>query len=235
MAFPIVTLFMLMSVDGKISTGASDERDFDRDFPMVPGVAEGLGQYYHLEQTTDSYSLNTGRVLSKVGWNQSKGDIDMLPVAFVVIDSQHLTERGIRNLLRRTQRLIVVTANPQHPASSIRDPRLQVVKADGQIDFPQVFGELAALGVRNLTVQSGGRLNATLVRSGLVQYLSIVVAPVLVGGASTPTLLDGDPLSGDDDLALLRPLTLIEARPLDGSYLHLRYTVTRPTADGGVR
>ena len=38
---PITTLFMLMSLDGKISTGAGDGLDFDRDLPRVPGVAEG--------------------------------------------------------------------------------------------------------------------------------------------------------------------------------------------------
>lgn len=35
---PVTTLFMLMSVDGKISTGATDEFDVDRDFPKIPGV-----------------------------------------------------------------------------------------------------------------------------------------------------------------------------------------------------
>ena len=39
---PITTLFMLMSVDGKISTGAVDELDVDRDFPRINGVNEGL-------------------------------------------------------------------------------------------------------------------------------------------------------------------------------------------------
>ena len=29
---PITTLFMLMSVDGKISTGATDELDVDKDY-----------------------------------------------------------------------------------------------------------------------------------------------------------------------------------------------------------
>ena len=32
---PITTLFMLMSVDGKISTGDRDELDVDRDFPLM--------------------------------------------------------------------------------------------------------------------------------------------------------------------------------------------------------
>lgn len=32
---PITTLFMLSSVDGKISTGASDTLDVDTDFPKL--------------------------------------------------------------------------------------------------------------------------------------------------------------------------------------------------------
>ena len=56
---PITTLFMLMSVDGKISTGAVDELDVDRDYPRIEGVKEGLYQYYEIEKTTDLWSLNS--------------------------------------------------------------------------------------------------------------------------------------------------------------------------------
>jgi hypothetical protein len=48
---PITTLFMLSSVDGKISTVASDELDVDSDFPMIDGVRQGLHQYYEIEKT----------------------------------------------------------------------------------------------------------------------------------------------------------------------------------------
>lgn len=225
MTLPVTTLFMLMSLDGKISTGAAEERDFDKDLPKIYGVAEGLGQYYRLEETTDRFSLNTGRVLAKVGWNDTKTDIERRPVSFVVVDNTHLTGRGVRNLLERTERLIVVTANCRHPAVHVADHRLDVLEVDGQIDFRSLFGQLADMGVRDLTVQSGGTLNATLVRSDLINYVSVVVAPVLVGGRSTPTLLDGDPLDGEDDLRLLRPLELLSVRDLDHSYLHLRYAV----------
>ena len=57
---PITTLFMLMSVDGKISTGATDELDVDKDFPKIAGVSEGLHQYYEIEQTTDFDIVNIG-------------------------------------------------------------------------------------------------------------------------------------------------------------------------------
>lgn len=49
---PVTTLFMLMSVDGKISTGKTDALDFDIDLPLIEGVKEGLQQYrkhYSLE------------------------------------------------------------------------------------------------------------------------------------------------------------------------------------------
>ena len=87
---PITTLFMLSSVDGKISTGATDELDVDQDFPKIEGVKEGLHQYYDIEQTTDLWSLNSGRVQAKMGVNHkplpNKG-----PVSFVLIDNHHLT------------------------------------------------------------------------------------------------------------------------------------------------
>ncbi len=38
---PITTLFMLMSLDGKISPGASDDLDVDKDFPKIAGLKEG--------------------------------------------------------------------------------------------------------------------------------------------------------------------------------------------------
>ena len=44
------TLFMLSSVDGKISTGNIDKRDVDKDFPKIEGLKEGLQQYYALEK-----------------------------------------------------------------------------------------------------------------------------------------------------------------------------------------
>ena len=50
---------MLMSVDGKISTGAVDELDVDREFPRINCMKEGVYQYYEIEKTTDLWSLNS--------------------------------------------------------------------------------------------------------------------------------------------------------------------------------
>ena len=91
---PITTLFMLMSVDGKISTGSTDNLDFDQDFPFSDGVKEGLYQYYDIEQTTDLWSLNTGRVQAKIGVNTKEFPKKSV-VSFVMIDNNHLNKHGI--------------------------------------------------------------------------------------------------------------------------------------------
>lgn len=92
---PVTTLFMLSSVDGKISTGVSDVLDVDCDFPKLKGVREGLHQYYEIERTTDLWSLNSGRVQEKIGVNRKEFP-DKTPVSFVVIDNKHLTKHGVR-------------------------------------------------------------------------------------------------------------------------------------------
>lgn len=120
---PITTLFMLMSVDGKISTGASDHLDVDKDFPKIAGVKEGLHQYYEIEQTTDLWSLNSGRVQAKIGINSADMP-NKTPVSFVVIDNSHLKEHGVRYLCALSKQFVLVTSNAKHPAFEIEEDNL---------------------------------------------------------------------------------------------------------------
>ena len=90
---PITTLFLLSSVDGKISTGATEELDVDKDFPKLAGVCEGLHQYYEIEQTTDLWSLNSGRVQAKMGVNHKEMPNKTM-VSFVLVDNKWLTNTG---------------------------------------------------------------------------------------------------------------------------------------------
>ena len=113
---PNTTLFMLMSVDGKISTGSTDELDVDKDFPLIDGVKEGLHQYYEIEQTTDLWSLNSGRVLAKIGINNlSSDEIKKTSVNFVVIDDGHLTKTGIKNMALKSPTLYLATKKDNQP------------------------------------------------------------------------------------------------------------------------
>jgi 2,5-diamino-6-(ribosylamino)-4(3H)-pyrimidinone 5'-phosphate reductase len=224
---PLTTLFMLMSVDGKISTGDTDELDFDQDLPKIDGVKEGLHQYYDLEKQTDTCSFNTGRVMAKIGVNDRDTEPTKIPADFVIVDNQpHLTSKGVEYLSKWVRTLYIVTTNNQHSAYSCGLINVYVIPFENQIDFPKLFEQLKHQHkIERMTIQSGGTLNAALIREGLIDYLSIIVAPVVIGGASTPTLIDGESLHSIRDLHLLHSLKLISTTQLENSYLHLRYDV----------
>jgi 2,5-diamino-6-(ribosylamino)-4(3H)-pyrimidinone 5'-phosphate reductase len=95
------TLFMISSLDGKISTGSIDSRDIDKDYKKIKGVGEGLCQYYDLEKRTDIVSFNTGRVMKKIGVNTTNSLINVPTCNFVIVDSTHLTKRGDEAGLRK--------------------------------------------------------------------------------------------------------------------------------------
>lgn len=221
---PVTTLFMLMSADGKISTGASDKLDVDQDFSCIPGVKEGLHQYYEFEQMTDLWSFNTGRVQNKLGVNE-KDFPGKSPVSFVLLDNNHLTEHGIRYFCAWSKTFVLITQNPIHPAFSVDEANLHIIKQDS-LNLPDALKILKDdYGCKRLTIQSGGTLNGLFLRNKLIDYADIIVAPILVGGKDTPTLIDGDSITSIEDLSLLGVLQLEKCEILKDSYIRLKYHV----------
>lgn len=231
---PITTLFMLMSVDGKISTGDSDNLDVDRDFPRLKGIKEGLHQYYELERWTDICSLNTGRVFAKIGMNKRGQKFKRLPVHFIIVDNRpHLTKIGVENILKKGKKLYLVTTDKRHPAYRVKNANLEIIFYDKKISFPDLMARLKRdYAVDRLTVQSGGTLNCVFLREKLFDYISIVVAPALIGGDQTSTLIDGPSLSTVAELKRVKSLKLLKARVLQDSYIHLLYAVNNETKIG---
>lgn len=221
---PIVTLFMLMSVDGKISTGASDNLDVDKDFPKIAGVREGLHQYYEIEQTTDLWSLNSGRVQEKLGVNMKEMP-NKTPVSFVVIDNSHLNEHGIRYFCALSKEFVLVTSNTGHPAFQVDEDNLHII-CQSELSLKDALEKLKSdFGCQRITIQSGGTLNGLFLREKLFDYIDIVVAPILIGGKDTSTLIDGKSLRSENELSGLGILKLQECKVLEDSYLRLRYKV----------
>lgn len=221
------TLFMLCSVDGKISTGNTIKRDVDKDFPKIDGVKEGLSQYYDLEMRTDLHSFNTGRVMEKIGMNKLKKDIKKLPVSFIIVDNKpHLSKTGVDNLLRKCKTLYLATTNKNHPAFKNKSENLQILFYRNKINFVNLFTKLRnKYNVDRVTIQSGGTMNSILIREKLIDQVSIVMAPVLIGGKDTPTLVDGKSLISEKDLKNIQSMKLKEVKQLSNSYLHLLYKI----------
>ena len=220
---------MLESLDGKISSGSSDNLDADKDFYRIDGVKEGLHQYYELEQETDIFSLNTGRVMAKIGVNEKKEYHEKIDaVTFVIIDNKpHLNENGIDYLCNWVGKLLLVTTNKNHIAYSLqyKYDNLEILYYD-TLDLKVLLEDLySKYNAVRLTIQSGGTLNGMFVRNKLIDFVNIVIAPIIVGGKNVATLVDGESITDESELNKLLPLQLLECNKLEHSYIELKYKV----------
>ncbi len=227
---PITTLFMLESLDGKISSGNNDNLDVDKDWCQIKGVREGLHQYYEIEVTTDFYSLNTGRVMAKIGVNERTEYHDKVDCRFIIIDNKpHLNEKGIDYLCHWVDKLILVTTNKGHIAYSLQEKyqNLDILFYD-VLDLKELLFDMKEkYDAKSITIQSGGTLNGKFLRENLIDYVNIVIAPLLVGGKDTSTLIDGESITSPKELSKLKALKLIECKELKDSYIQLKYKVIK--------
>lgn len=217
---PIVTLFALTSVDGKICTGPSDYFDFDIDLSKVSGVNNGLQQYYDIEKQTDVWALTTGVTQAKM--HRLKGDDHMrIPVNLVVVDSNHLTREDRDWLNQRYERVIFAIPNQAY----CRDLSQEVLCYGSSL---QNLMEIlrSKYGCTSITAGVGGTMAWSLLQEGCVDYVRLVMAPIIVGGKGTPSLVDGAGLTSVSDLSRLTTLVLQKVVTLDYGYLDLHYSVS---------
>ena len=100
-----------------------------------------------------------------------------------------------------------------------------VAGAGPEVDLPSLLQALAARGLRGVLVEGGSRVIASFLRAGVVDRMTVYVAPVLIGGATAPSLMAGpETHSPDEWIELLResvePLddgVLLSLRPRDAS------------------
>jgi len=227
------TLCLVISLDGKITSGSTDNLDSDSDWTRIVGVKEGFVQYYELEHSLGPNYLNSGRVLEKVGFNKKKEAPEKEPLKFVVVDRKpHLNKHGINYLCNWIEQLIIVTNNPQHPAFKLKSEHhnIEPIYYETDIDFANLLVKLRKHHkIEKITIESGGTLNAIFFRNRLVDHVKIVVAPLIVGGKETSSLVDGVSLTDKSQLHLLKALKLEDCKKLENSYLLLEYDVINDT------
>ena len=162
--------------------------------------------------------------MMKIGVHTKDNPIHCPNVTFVIIDNSHLNMDGLENLCDNLKKLIIVTSNKAHPAFKCKKNNLEIINYDSEDDFLNLFQILKErFKIERVTIQSGGTLNSVFIRNNLIDRVSLVVAPCLVGGKSTSTLVDGESLVTLDDLNKIKPLKLEKVERLEDSYIHIVY------------
>ena len=147
------------------------------------------------------------------------------PVSFVLIDNKHLKEHGIHYFCALSKQFVLVTSNEKHPAFEMEEDNLHIIYQN-ELSLKDALTKLKSeYNCERITIQTGGTLNELFLREKLIDYIDIVVAPVLIGGKDTSTLIDGKSLLSESELSKLGVLKLQECVVLENSYLRLRYEV----------
>lgn len=136
------------------------------------------------------------------------------------------------SILLKGLSFFLITIIKNHPAFELKKEydNIEILYYEGEIDFVDVFRRFKEdFGMERITIQTGGTLNAVLLRNKLIDRVQIVVAPCLVGGKDTPTLIDGESLHTETDLVHVKVLKLTKCEPLKENYVLLEYDVINET------
>jgi len=103
-----------------------------------------------------------------------------------------------------------------------------IVTGDERVDLRAALERLAdEHGVRRVHVDSGGSLHSLLLRQGLVDEVSVMIEPVLVGGCSPRWWYRGPDLAGPEGAVRL---ALTDVRRVGDGVVWLRYDVVAPAS-----
>jgi len=220
---PFVTINVAATADGKIDTferrgaaisSARDKERVDRLRAEADAVMVG-GHTLHGEDpklTVKSESLRAERLARGLSANPAK----------VGVSSRFHLKPDSNFLGAGAARIFLFTTSQTDEAqlSMLRSCGAEIFIHDGERVNPiSMLETLKKKSVQRLMVEGGATLNFELMRLGLVDELTIYIAPMIFGGESAPGTAAGSGLIRSDAI----PLKLVESQAWDDGGVLLRY------------
>jgi diaminohydroxyphosphoribosylaminopyrimidine deaminase/5-amino-6-(5-phosphoribosylamino)uracil reductase len=202
---PFVIMKTAMTLDGKIAavtgdsrwvTGEEARRYVHRVRGRVAGVMAGIGTVL-----CDDPALTT----------RFGGGRDAVRI---VVDSRGRISEKSRVICGESEAGVILATTPAiDPDKERRLTALgvQIIKADGKdgrVDLNALMDALYGLGMDSVLLEGGGELNASALRSGIVDKVMSFIAPKIIGGASARTPVGGPGTPLMDDAAVLKDVTV---------------------------
>jgi riboflavin biosynthesis pyrimidine reductase len=222
---PWIIIHCITSVDGRLTTARGLQTRWEDIAP------DALREYYRLSHYLGSQGILTSATTLSVAEQSMAGDVraieDTMPSPTLIVPDN----RGRVNwtLLKRMPwlRSVIVLGSEDTPRSYLsyleEEGIPYVIAGRRRVDLELALETLwGQYRLSLLQCQGGGALNGILLRRGLADELSLVVAPLAVGGTKTPTLFDATDL---DDVRSIARLRLSHCQGLIGGALWLRYEV----------
>ncbi len=191
---PFTFINSAMSADGKISTKErkqariSGDVDFDRMDELrasSDAVMVGIGTVL-----ADDPSLT---VKSEARRAARKADGREENPVRVVVDSKARTpiDADIFRKGEGTRVVAVSRSAPRERVKALEEMAVVIVAGENKVDLPELVVRLKEVGIDRLMIEGGAGLNWGMLSCGLVDEIYSFVGNLIIGGSSSPTLVDG--------------------------------------------
>lgn len=216
-----------MTVDGKIATTSGDSKISSK---------EDLLRVHKLRASVDAIVVGISTILTddpRLTVRMVKGKNP----ARVIVDSRGRIpiDSQIMRTAPRIRTIVAVTDQaPEEKTRKLEEAGAQVlVVSEGKkgqsaavphgVNLKKLFRRLEKMGLRRILVEGGGELNWSLLRLGLVDELTVTIAPKIAGGRLSTTLVEGD---GFDEIAQGIRLQLKQVEQKNTGELVLHYKLS---------
>jgi len=200
---PYVILNAAMTLDGKIATQTGSSN--------ISGP-EDLERVHEIRKDCDGIMVGIGTVLAddpRLTVHKIDAKPEDNPVS-IVVDSKGRTPIDAR-ITNSDAKTIIAMANEYKDDFKASDKyetfKKRGVKfffsGDRRVDLKALMSYLHEEGIETLMLEGGSTLNFSMIKSGLIDKISICVAPMVVGGANAKTFFDGDGFDTMDEAVRL--------------------------------
>ncbi len=191
---PFTFINSAMSADGKISTRErkqvriSGDVDFDRMDELrasSDAVMVGIGTVL-ADDPSLTVKSEARRAARKVDGREEN------PVR-IVVDSKARTpiDADIFKKGEGTRVIAVSRSAPRERVKVLDEMAVVVVAGENKVDLPELVVRLKEMGIDRLMIEGGAGLNWGMLSCGLVDEIYSFVGNLIIGGSSSPTLVDG--------------------------------------------
>lgn len=224
---PYVHINVAATADGKIDTfqrrgvGISSTRDKER-LDKLRAEADAVmvgGRTLHDEDpklAVKSEALRNERLARGLQANPAK--VGIASKLDLKLDSDFLNVGPARIILFTTAQ------TDETQLATLRSHGAEVFVHEGElVNLKSMLETLKYIGINRLMVEGGATLNFELLRLGLVDELTIFVAPMIFGGEKAPTTAAGSGLTRREAI----PLKLVNVERWEDGGVVLKYKLER--------
>lgn len=204
-----------MTLDGKIATKTGSSEISGR---------EDLIRVHNLRKEMDAIMVGINTLLAddpRLTVHKIDAEPEDNPVR-IVVDSYARTPLNFRILNDDAPTIIAAAENADPKKVEDLKKKATVLKCGkNRVDLKLLLEELSRIGINTLMLEGGSTLNYSMLENGLVDEVRVCIAPMIVGGAQSKTLVGGE---GIDQMKDAIKLKLIKSYSL-GHDLILEYNL----------